>query len=70
MDDLQQAVRRKASFAQTVRAVAWAFFGVRGRKAHEQDIGQLNPLHMIIVGLLMAALFIGVLVGIVKWVLA
>ncbi|MFT3801731.1 MAG: DUF2970 domain-containing protein [Burkholderiaceae bacterium] len=70
MSDLQRAVQRKASFLQTVKAVAWAFFGVRRGAAHENDINQLNPVHLIIIGLMMGGVFIGSLVIIIKLVLA
>lgn len=70
MPELDQAVRRKMSFAQTFKAVGWAFFGVRRRAAHEQDIGQLNPLALLVVALICAALFIGILIAVVKFVTA
>ena len=70
MADLQDAVRRKMSFVQTIKAVGAAFFGVRGGRAHAQDIGRLNPVHLIIAGVLMAVLFVLALVMVVKLVLA
>ena len=70
MEDLNLAVRRKMSFFQTFKAVGWAFFGVRRRAAHEQDVGQLNPLALIVVALICAALFIGILIAIVKLAIA
>jgi hypothetical protein len=68
--DLQQAVRRKGSFLQTMRAVAWSFFGVRKASEYEKDLSQLNPLHVIIAGVLGALLFIGLLLLLVNWVLS
>ncbi len=65
---LSQAVRRNSTFAQTARAVFWAFFGVRKRAHYEADTAQLNPVHVIIVGIVGAALFIAVLLAIVKFV--
>lgn len=62
--------RRKATFVQTVKAVAWSFFGVRGSEAHRQDMAQLNPLHVIAAGIGLAALFVLTLIGIVRWVVA
>jgi hypothetical protein len=59
---------RRASFADTLKAVAASFFGVRGRSSHERDVARLNPLHVIIAGVLMAALFILTLVFVVKTV--
>jgi hypothetical protein len=67
---LKDAVRRKASFWQTMKAVAWSFFGVRKSADYEKDVNQLNPLHLVIAGVIAAVLFIIVLVLLVNWVLA
>ena len=69
-DGLRKAVQRKGSFAQTVRAVAWSFFGVRKGSDYENDVSQLNPVHVVIAGIIGAALFITVLLLLVTWVLA
>jgi len=66
---LKDAVRRKASFWQTMKAVAWSFFGVRKSADYEKDVNQLNPLHLVIAGVIAAVLFIIVLVLLVNWVL-
>ena len=55
-------------FFQSVKAVAWSFFGVRRRKDHEADFSGLNPVHVIIAGLVMAALFVIALITIVNLV--
>jgi hypothetical protein len=68
-DGLKDAVRRRGSFLQTVGAVAWSFFGVRRSADHAQDISKLNPVHLIVAGLIGAALFIAVLVVLVRWVI-
>lgn len=68
-EDLKSAVRRKGSFLQTLRAVAWSFFGVRKSSDYEKDVGQLNPLHVVIAGLLAAAVFVVALVLLVRWVI-
>jgi hypothetical protein len=60
--------RRQASFAQTARAVFWSFFGVRKRAGYEQDAQQLNPVHVILMGLAGAALFVAALIVIIKFV--
>ena len=69
-DDLHQLSQRKLSFLQTVRAVLWAFFGVRKGKGYQEDIARLNPVHVIIAGLLGAAAFVIVLILIVRWAVA
>lgn len=70
MDDLKDASRRKASFAATMKAVFWSFFGVRKRSDYESDAAKLNPVHVIIAGIIGAAIFVTVLVLIVKMVVA
>jgi len=67
---LKEAVQRKASFLQTMRAVAWSFFGVRKSADYERDVQQLNPVHVIIAGVIGAVIFIGILIGLVSWVLS
>jgi Protein of unknown function (DUF2970) len=52
------------------KAVAWSFFGVRKRSDHERDIAELKPQHVIVAGIISAALFVLVLVLIVKWVIS
>ena len=65
---LKDAVRRKGSFAQTLRAVAWSFFGVRKGAEYEKDVDQLNPVHVVIAGIIAAALFVLGIVWLVRWV--
>ncbi len=68
--ELKQAVRRKGSFAQTSKAVAWSFFGVRKSADHAQDVSRLNPVHLVIAAVIGAALFAGALLLLINWVLA
>ena len=68
--DLKEAASRKASLRQTISAVAWSFFGVRRGKDHENDMAKLNPVHVLIAGVLGAALFVLVLVLLVRWVIS
>ena len=66
--DLHDAAARKGSFLQTLRAVAWSFFGVRRSAGHAQDVAVLNPVHVVIAGVIGAALFVLALVLLVQWV--
>ena len=67
---LKAASRRKLSFFQTMRAVAWSFFGVRKLADLEKDVNQLNPVHVVIAGVMGALVLIAVLATLVNWVLA
>jgi hypothetical protein len=66
---LKGAVARQGSFVQTAKAVAWSFFGVRRSTEYEKDASRLNPVHVIVVGLIGAALFVALLVLLVNWVI-
>jgi hypothetical protein len=52
-----------------MKAVAWSFFGVRKGSDYEKDVSQLNPVHVVIAGVIGAALFIVALLLLVNWVL-
>ena len=62
------ATKRKGSFLRTIRAVAWAFLGLRKGSEYRQDLGQINPLHLIVVGLVAFLLLVFGLMAIVHWV--
>jgi hypothetical protein len=70
MSDMKEAGRRKASFGATMKAVFWSFFGIRKRSDYERDSANLNPLHVVVAGVLGAALFILLLVMVVKFAVA
>jgi hypothetical protein len=67
--DLREAVQRRGSLWQTVKAVSWSFFGVRRSADHAEDVSRLNPVHVVIVGLVLAAVFVLGLVALVNWVI-
>ncbi|MCU0965108.1 MAG: DUF2970 domain-containing protein [Burkholderiaceae bacterium] len=66
---LKEAAARPASLLQTFRAVAWSFFGIRRSAGHDQDMRTLNPVHVILAGVISAALFVLALVLLVRWVI-
>ena len=68
MSGLKEAAARRGSLLQTMRAVAWSFFGIRRSSGLAEDVGKLNPVHVVVAGILGAALFIAVLVLLVRWV--
>jgi amino acid transporter len=65
---LHEAVNRPPSVLATFRAVAWSFFGIRRSAGHAQDMRKLNPLHVVIAGVISAAVFVLLLVLLVRWV--
>lgn len=59
--------RRSASFLQVLRAVCWSFLGIRKRSAGERDAVTIKPLHVIVAGVLGAAILVLVLVTLVHF---
>ena len=62
------AHQRKGSIFRTVKAVMWSFVGLRSRGGYEQDVEQLNPVHIVIVGLVGLFVFVGGLILLATWV--
>lgn len=60
--------KRKGSIWRTAKAVLWSFVGLRSRTDYEKDIEQLNPLHIVIIGLVLAGFFVGSLIFLATWV--
>ena len=61
---------REAGLLETARAVMWSFFGVRGRSEHERDAARLNPLYVILMGIVLAVGFVVGLVTLVRFVVS
>jgi hypothetical protein len=59
---------RKGSLRQTMQAVAWSFLGIRRRADYAKDVAHLNPIHVVVAGIIGAALFVLALVLLVRWV--
>lgn len=68
--DLKDATQRPASPLQTMRAVAWSFFGIRRSSGYADDVQKLNPVHVLIGGIVGAALFVSAIVLLVRWVVS
>lgn len=70
MDEGRGQVPRSASLLATMKAVFWSFFGVRKRKDYEHDAANLNPVHVIVGGLIGVLVFIGILMLVVRLAVA
>ena len=62
--------QRKGSFVASMKAVLWSFFGVRKRADYENDAASLNPVHVIVAGLIGVAIFIGLIMLAVSFAVA
>lgn len=68
--DLKELSQRKLNFFQTLKAIAWAMFGVRKGSGYQEDMAKLNPVHLVIAGLLFGVIFVVGLVMIVRLVIS
>ena len=66
--DLREAAERPLSFLQTAKAVAWSFVGMRKGAGYQQDVQKLNPVHVLVAGVVGAVLFVLAIALLVQWV--
>ncbi|HEV8255672.1 MAG TPA: DUF2970 domain-containing protein [Casimicrobiaceae bacterium] len=59
---------RPAGFLQVLGAVFSSFFGVRKKAAGERDMVSIKPLHVIVAGVLAAAVLVAMLVLLVSYI--
>jgi hypothetical protein len=59
---------KQASFLDVLKTIAFGALGVRRRADHERETTRVKPLHIIIAGIVAAALFILTLITIVRLV--
>jgi hypothetical protein len=57
-------VMKQASFLDTVKTVLWAMIGIRRKADHERT--SLNPVHLIVMAVAFAVLFVLSLLTIVS----
>ena len=63
---MPQEAQRRASLADVAKAVFWSFFGVRKKKDYESDSASISPVQVVVAGIAGAALFVLMLLLVVK----
>lgn len=56
------------SFFQSIKMIAWAFFGIRKNSDSQEDTAKINPFHVIVVGLVGVVILVVGLITLVGWV--
>lgn len=67
---LSEGIQRKLNFFQTLKAVLWAMFGVRKGAGLRTDVANLNPVHLILAGLLFGVVFVVSLVMLARLIVS
>lgn len=60
----------RAGLLATIKAVGAAFFGVRSSREHNADMQRLNPIVVIAVAIVLAALFVLSLLVLVRTIVS
>lgn len=65
-----RATPKTASFWRSVKTVAWSFLGIRKKSEFQNDLAQVNPLHVMVVAVVAVLVFVVSLMFFVHWVVA
>jgi len=65
--DIAHASARKLNFFQTLKAILWGALGIRKGVGYTDDAAKLNPVHVIVAGIVAAVLFVVTLVLLSQW---
>jgi hypothetical protein len=64
---LGNPLQRKGDWFRTLKSVAWSFVGLRNGQEIEADAQKINPIHLVVVGVGIAAAFVVGLIFFVRW---
>lgn len=64
------AAPRQATLWQVASAVGWSFFGIRKGNAMQRDAVTVKPLQVVVVGVVLAALIVGLLLLLVRIIIS
>ena len=53
---------------RSVRLVAWSFLGIRSNAAYQDDLAKVNPMHVVVVGLVSVLVLVVGLIALVNWI--
>ena len=70
MSEPQKKNKQKTSFWRSIKLVAWSFLGIRSRAGYQDDLAKVNPVHVVLVGLMGALLLVLGLITLATWVVA
>lgn len=66
----KMADAKRASGWRAALAVFWGFFGIRKKQDYDTDAASLTPAQVIVAGLIGGALFVGMVLLVVKLVVS
>jgi amino acid transporter len=70
MQEKLRVLQAKPSVWRGTKLVAWSFLGIRSHTGYQQDLAKVNPLHVVVVGIIGTLLLVVGLMVLVNWVVA
>jgi len=64
------AEKNHNSFLHSIKLVGWSFLGIRSKQGYQDDLSRVNPLHVVLVGIVSVLILVVGLIGLVNWVVA
>jgi len=58
----------RPSLLRSLKIVAWSFIGIRSRAGFEDDAAKVNPLHVLLAGVISVLVLVVSLIGLATWV--
>jgi hypothetical protein len=58
----------RPSLLRSLKTVAWSFIGIRSRAGFEEDAAKVNPLHVLLAGIITVLVLVVSLIGLATWV--
>jgi len=58
----------RPSLLRSLKTVAWSFIGIRSRAGFEEDAAKVNPLHVLLAGVITVLVLVVSLIGLATWV--
>ncbi len=58
----------RPSLLRSLKTVAWSFIGIRSRVGFEEDAAKVNPLHVLLAGVISVLFLVVSLIGLATWV--
>ena len=58
----------RPSLLRSLKTVAWSFIGIRSRAGFEEDAAKVNPLHVLLAGVISVLILVVSLIGLATWV--
>ena len=58
----------RPSLLRSLKTVAWSCIGIRSRAGFEEDAAKVNPLHVLLAGVIAVFVLVVSLIGLATWV--